>query len=396
MTILRSDSEPLPLIEHSAGAPSPSLLSSPSPPSGGEGRGEGVSPRVIAWRGESCASGFPLPALPRKRGRERKRHALLTSLLALLAVALLSPALATAQAYPTHPVTIIVPFAAGGGNDVLARLLAQRMGAALGQNFVIENRPGAGGTTGARAVAKSPHDGYTLMVGHSGVFGVAPALYANAGYDPRKDFSPVGLIGSFQQILVVNPSLPIHTVADLIAAARREPGKLTYASAGVGSGAHLSTELFTAMAGIRLTHVPFRGSGATLTDLIAGRVDLTITTPPSVIGAVRAGQLRPIAVTGEARSALFPELPTFAEAGVPGYVSVIHYGMVAPAGLPGQIGDTLNGALNAALADPQVRARIADEGGEPRPGTREQQARDIDAEETKWGGLVRRLGIKVE
>jgi tripartite-type tricarboxylate transporter receptor subunit TctC len=317
-------------------------------------------------------------------------------LLVLAAFSLLSLSPSRAQPNPTRPVVIVVPFAAGGGNDVLARLLAQRMGATLGQQFVIENRPGAGGTTGARAVAKSAHDGYTLMVGHSGVFGVAPSLYATAGYDPRKDFSPVGLIGSFQQMLVVNPALPIHTLPDLIAAARREPGKLTYASAGIGSGSHLSTELFTAMAGIRLTHVPFRGTGATLTDLIAGRVDLMITTLPSVLGAVRGAQLRPVAVTGESRSSLFPELPTFAEAGVPGYVAVIHYGMVAPGGLAPAVGDKLNGALNAALTDAQIRARIADEGGEPLPGTRDAQARDIDVEEKKWGALVRQLGIKVE
>jgi tripartite-type tricarboxylate transporter receptor subunit TctC len=327
------------------------------------------------------------------------RRALLTSLLALLAAFSLlsvSHSPARAQTYPTRPVTIVVPFAAGGGNDVLARLLGQRMGASLGQQFVVENRPGAAGTIGTRAAAKAPHDGYTLLVGHSGVFGIAPSLYAHAGYDPRKDFAPVGLIGSFQQMLVVRPSLQVHSVADLIAAARRDPGKLTYASAGIGSGSHLSTELFTAMADIKLTHVPFRGTGATLTDLIAGRVDMLITTLPSVIAAVRNDQLRPIAVTGESRSALFPELPTFAEAGVPGYVAVIHYGMVAPAGLPRDIGDKLNGALNAALADERIRARIVDEGGEPRPGSRDAQARDIDAEETKWSAVVRRLGIKVE
>ena len=181
------------------------------------------------------------------RERERRRRAYRPPCSPHLLLSL-SPSPARAQTYPTRPVVIIVPFAAGGGNDVLARLLAQRMGATLGQQFVIENRPGAGGTTGARAVAKAPHDGYTLMVGHSGVFGVAPSLYANAGYDPRKDLAPVGLIGSFQQMLVVHPSLPIHTLGDLIAAAKREPGKLTYASAGVGSGSHLSTELFTAMA----------------------------------------------------------------------------------------------------------------------------------------------------
>jgi len=322
------------------------------------------------------------------------RPALLTALVA--AACLLSASPSHTQPYPIRPVTIVVPFAAGGGNDVLARLLAQRMGASLGQNFIIENRPGASGTTGARAVAKATPDGYTLMVGHSGVFGVAPALYPSAGYDPRKDFAPIGLIGSFQQILVVHPALPIRTLADLIAAAKREPSKLTYASAGVGSGSHLSTELFAATAGIRLTHVPFRGSGATLTDLIAGRVDMLITTLPSVLGAVHAGQLRPVAVTGAARSDLFPGLPTFSEAGLPGFEAVIHYGMVAPAGLSAAIGEKLNGALNAALAELPIHARIIDEGGEPLPGTREAQSRDIAAEEAKWGDLVRRLGIRVE
>ncbi len=311
-------------------------------------------------------------------------------------VSLFASCAARAQAYPTRPVAIIVPFAAGGGNDVLARLLGQRMGASLGQQFIVENRPGAGGTTGARSAAKAPPDGYTLMVGHSGVFGIAPSLYANAGYDPRKDFSAVGLIGSFQQVLVVNPTVPVRSLADVIAYAKGAPGKLTYASAGIGSGSHLSTELFTAMADITMTHVPYRGTGATLTDLVAGRVDMMITTLPSVIAAVRGGLLRGIAVTGETRSPLFPDLPTFAEAGVPGYVAVIHYGMAAPAGLDPAIGDKLNGALNAALTDAQVRARIADEGGEPLPGTREQQTRDIDAEETKWGALVRKLGLKVE
>ncbi len=329
--------------------------------------------------------------------RNARRAALALSSLAGVAAAWsLALAPAHAQAYPTRPVAIIVPFAAGGGNDILARLLGQRMAASLGQQFVVENRPGAGGTTGARSAAKAPPDGYTLMVGHSGIFGIAPSLYATAGYDPRKDFSAVGLIGSFQQVLVVNPSVPVHTLADVIADAKREPGKLTYASAGIGSGSHLSAALFTAMAGIKLTHVPYRGTGATLTDLIAGRVDMMITTLPSVIGAVRSGQLRGIAVTGERRSPLFPDLPTFAEAGVPGYVAVIHYGMVAPAGLDPAIGEKLNGALNAALTDPQVRARIADEGGEPLPATRDQQMRDIDAEETKWGALVRKLGLKVE
>jgi tripartite-type tricarboxylate transporter receptor subunit TctC len=303
---------------------------------------------------------------------------------------------AAAQAYPTRPVTIVVPFAAGGGNDIMARLIGQHMGRALGQQFVIENRAGAAGTIGARAVAKAPADGYTLMVGHSGVFGVAPSLYANAGYDPRKDFAPIGLIASFQQILVVHPSLPARSVAELIALARKEPGKITYASAGIGSGSHVSTELFAAMADIKLTHTPYRGSGPAQSDLIGGHVAMTITTLPPAIGQVRSGVLRALAVTGEARSPVLPDLPTVAESGLPDYVAVIHYGLVAPAGTPRAIVERLNAELRAALASADVRARIADEGGDPLPGTPEQQAADIDEEETKWGALVRKLGLRVE
>jgi tripartite-type tricarboxylate transporter receptor subunit TctC len=303
---------------------------------------------------------------------------------------------ATAQAYPTHPVTIIVPFAAGGGNDIMARLIAQHMGRALGEQFVIENRAGAGGTIGARAVAKAAPDGYTLMVGHSGVFGVAPALYADPGYEPRRDFAPIGLIASYQQILVVHPSVPVHSVADLIALARKEPGKITYATAGIGSGSHVSTELFEVMANIKLTHIPYRGTGAMQGDLAGGHVDMSITTFPSVFGQLRSGGLRPIAVTGETRSSIFPDLPTIAESGVPGYAAVIHYGMVAPAGISRAIADRLNTELRAALGSEEVRARIVDEGGEPLPGTPDQQAADIASEEAKWGALVRKLGIRSE
>jgi tripartite-type tricarboxylate transporter receptor subunit TctC len=303
---------------------------------------------------------------------------------------------AAAQIYPTRPVTIVVPFAAGGGNDILARLIAQHMGQALGQQFVIENRAGAGGTIGARAVAKAAPDGQTLMVGHSGVFGVAPALYAEPGYDPRRDFAPIGLIASYQQILVTHPSLPVHNVADLIALARKQPGKITYASAGVGSGSHVSTELFSVMADIKLTHIPYRGTGAMQGDLVGGHVDMAISTFPSVFGQIRSGLLRTIAVTGEARSSIFPDVPTIAESGVPGYAAVIHYGMVAPAGINPAIADRLNAELRAALGSEDVRARIAEEGGEALPGTPDQQAKDLAEEEAKWGALVRKLGIRSE
>jgi tripartite-type tricarboxylate transporter receptor subunit TctC len=311
-------------------------------------------------------------------------------------VAALMAAPAAAQTYPTRPVTIVVPFAAGGGNDILARLIAQHMGHALGQQFVIENRAGAGGTIGARAVAKAPPDGHTLMVGHSGVFGVAPALYADPGYDPRRDFAPIGLIASYQQILVTHPSLPVRNVADLIALARKQPGKITYASAGVGSGSHVSTELFAVMADIKLTHIPYRGTGAMQGDLVGGHVDMAISTFPSVFGQIRSGLLRTVAVTGEARSSIFPDVPTVTESGVPGYAAVIHYGMVAPAGISRALADRLNAELRAALGSEDVRARIADEGGEPLPGSPDQQAKDLADEEAKWGALVRRLGIRSE
>jgi tripartite-type tricarboxylate transporter receptor subunit TctC len=303
---------------------------------------------------------------------------------------------AAAQIYPTHPVTVVVPFAAGGGNDILARLLAQHMGQALGQQFVIENRAGAGGTIGARAVAKAPPDGHTLMVGHSGVFAIAPALYADPGYDPRRDFAPIGLIASYQQVLVTHPSLPVRRVPDLIALARQQPGKITYATAGIGSGSHVSTELFAMMADVKLTHVPYRGTGAMQGDLVGGHVDMAISTFPSVFGQIRSGLLRTIAVTGEARSPIFPDVPTIAESSVPGYTAVIHYGMVAPAGISRAIADRLNAELRAALGSEDVRARIAEEGGEPLPGTPEQQAKDLAEEEAKWGAVVRKLGIKSE
>jgi tripartite-type tricarboxylate transporter receptor subunit TctC len=315
----------------------------------------------------------------------------------IAAVASCAAGPAAAQNYPTRPITVIVPFAAGGGNDILARLLGAHMGRALGQQFVIENRGGAAGTIGARAAAKATPDGYTLMVGHSGLFAMAPGLYgAAAGFDPRKDFAPISGIASYQQVLVVNPSLPVRTLADLLVLAKKEPGKITYATAGIGSGSHVSTELFTAMANVKLTHVPYRGSGPAVSDLVGGHVAMGITTIPPAISQIRSGLLRAIAVTGDARLSILPDLPTISEAGLPGYVAVIHYSMVAPAGTPRAIVERLNTELRAALKQEDVRARIADEGGDVLVGTPESLAADIDQEETKWGALVRKLGLRAE
>ena len=303
---------------------------------------------------------------------------------------------AAAQDYPTRPVTLIVPYAAGGGNDAMARTVADRMAKTLGQQIVVENRPGAGGNTATRQAAKAAPDGYTLVIGGTGTLAVNPTLYANAGYDPRKDFAPVGLIGASALIVLAHPSLPVRTIGDLIALSRKEPGKLNYASAGVGSGIHLGWILFELMADVRLTHVPYRGTGPALTDLLGGHVALYMSSLPSAIGIVREGKVRALALTGLKRSDAFPDVPTIAESGLPGFEVVLKYGIVAPAGTPRPIIAVLNAALREALAAPETIARMAKDGTEPLPSTPEDYAVDIDREETKWSAVVRRSGIKAE
>ena len=304
---------------------------------------------------------------------------------------------ARAQAdYPARPITLIVPYAAGGGNDVLARGVAEPMGKTLGQAVVIENHGGAGGSLGTRQVAKSAPDGYTLGLGGTGTLAVDPTLYPNVGYDPRKDFAPVGLIATSPLIILVNPSLPAHNVQELIALAKKQPGKLNYASAGRGSGIHLGTVLFALTAGIELTHIPYKGSGPALTDLLGGHVALYFSSLPPAIGLVKEGKLRALGVTGLKRSPIFPDVPTVAEQGLPGFEAVLHYGIVAPAGTPRGIVDKLNAALRTALNSDEVHKRIATEGAEPLPTTPDQYAADIDREETKWSALVEKAGLKAK
>jgi tripartite-type tricarboxylate transporter receptor subunit TctC len=307
-----------------------------------------------------------------------------------------SPGLAVAQDYPVRPITLIVPYTAGGGNDAMARLVAERMGKSLGQPVVIENRGGAGGSIATRQVAKAEPDGYTLGLGGTGTLAIDPTLYPNAGYDPRKDFSPVGLIATSALVILVNPSVPAHNVQELIALAKASPGKLNYASAGTGSGIHLGTVLFAAMAGIEITHVPYKGSGPALTDLLGGHVSIYFSSLPPAIGLIGSGKVRALAATGPTRSAILPDLPTVAESGLPGYEAVLHYGIVAPAGTPRPIIDKLSAAMRDAMASEDVRKRIATEGAEPLVTTPEEYAADIDREETKWSAVVRRSGAKAE
>src|SRR5947209_1964462 len=316
------------------------------------------------------------------------------NLAAVLLLALSGPS--AAEDYPSRPITLVVPYAAGGGNDVMARIVAEKMSKSLGQQIVIENKGGAGGSIATRQVAKSAPDGYTLGLGGTGTLAINPTLYPNVGYDPRKDFAPVGLIATSALVVLVHPSIQAKSMAELIALAKREPGKLNYASAGSGSGIHLGTELLAHMAGIKLTHIPYKGSSPALTDLLGGHVSIYLSSLPPAIALVKEGKVRALAVTGPKRSPIFPDLPTVAEAALPGYEAVLHYGIVAPAGTPQAIIDKLNVALNTALAEDDVRARIIADGAEPLPTSPAEYASDIDHEETKWSKIVKMSGAKVE
>ncbi|NNM74109.1 Bug family tripartite tricarboxylate transporter substrate binding protein [Enterovirga aerilata] len=314
-------------------------------------------------------------------------------LLGLLPAALLGPA--SAQDYPTRPLTLIVPFPPGGSTSVMARIVAEKMGELLGQNVIVDNRPGAGGTIAAKAFTRAAPDGYTLFLGYSGTIAIGPTLYPNAGFDPLKDFAPIGLIGSAPAVLAVHPSFQVGSVAELIQRAKEKPGSIDYGSAGVGTATHIAGELFTSMAGIKLTHVPYRGSGPVLNDLVGGHIPMSFTPIPAVHGHVQSGTLKALAVTSLKRSPLMPEVPTVAETGLPGYEAVLHYGLLAPAGTPKPIVEKLNKALRDAISTPEVQKRLAFEGAEPLPSSPEEYALDLAQDLAKWSKVLREAGIKL-
>ena len=313
-------------------------------------------------------------------------------LAALAALALIAP-VASAQDYPTRPITLIVPFPPGGSTSIMARIIAERMSVTLGHNVIVDNRGGAGGTIAARAFVNAAPDGYTLFLGYSGTIAVAPSMYQNVGFDPRKDFAPIGLIGSAPAVLVVNPGFPVKTAADLIALAKAKPGEINFGSAGVGTLTHIAAELFFSMAGVKLLHIPYKGSGPVLADLLGGHIPMSFTPIPAAHGHVKNGTLRAVAVTSKSRTPLMPEVPTVAESGLPGYEAVLHYGLLAPRGTPRPIIDKLNKELRAALQSEEVLKRLATEGAEPLPSTPEEYAADIDQEEKKWSKVVKEAGI---
>jgi tripartite-type tricarboxylate transporter receptor subunit TctC len=301
-----------------------------------------------------------------------------------------------AQDYPSRSITLIVPYPPGGGVDAMARIVADKLSVGLGKQVIVDNRGGGGGLIGTRAVARAAPDGYTLLLGHTGTIAINPSLYQTAGYDPRKDFAPVGLIASMPVALLAHPSFPGKTIADVIAYAKKEPGKLSLGTPPVGTGAYMCAELFKAAVGLDVVIIPYKGTAPMMNDLLGSHVPVGFGVLPPALGNIQSGALRVIAVTSPARYSLLPNVPTAAESGLPGFEAVLHYGVLAPAGTPRPIIDRLNAELRKLVSARDVQDRIHAEGGDPLASTPDEYVADIDREETKWSALVRKLGLKVE
>src|SRR5512132_4012774 len=270
-----------------------------------------------------------------------------------------------AQDYPTRTITVIVPYPPGGGVDAMARVVAEKLSAAVGQQVVVDNRAGGSGLVGTRAFIKSPPDGHTLFLGHTGSISINPSLYANAGFDPRKDFAPIGLIASMPVALLAHPSFPAKTIGDVVAIAKKEGAKFNIGTSAVGTGGYLSAELFKSITGVEAGIIPYKGTGQVMNDRLGNHVPIAFGVLPPALGNLQAGTLRAIAVLGPTRFSLLPDVPTASESGLPGFESVLHYGLLAPAGTPRPIIERLNAALRALAESAEVKQRILAEGGDP-------------------------------
>ena len=301
-----------------------------------------------------------------------------------------------AQTYPTKAVRFVVPFAPGGGSDLVARTVAMKLTEALGQPVVIDNRAGAAGSIGADIAAKSPPDGHTLLLGSNGPLAINPSLYAKLPYDAARDFAPVSLVTVMPFVLVVHPTLPVKSVKELIALAKARPGQLNYGSPGNGSTTHLANELLKSMTGMQIAHVPYKGVAPAATDLISGNIQMMSGDLSTLMPHVRSGRMRPLAVTSARRSSLLPDMPTVAEAGVPGYEAIGWFGVLVPAGTPAAIVERLNSAMVKGLAAPDARQRLSAFGGDVAVGTPEQFAAHIRTEAAKWGKLIKAIGLKAD
>ncbi len=319
----------------------------------------------------------------------------------LTAVGITMPAMTSVASsadtdYPTKPIRVIVPFAASGSTDILIRNVGQKMAEQLGQSLLIDNRGGAGGALGAELAAKSPPDGYTIMATTSGVIAVNPSLYRKLAYDPTNDFTPISIIASLPNMLVVPPSMPVKSVRELIALARAKPGQLTYASGGNGTSNHLAGELLKYLVGVDITHVPYKGGGPAVLAVMTGEVTMLFATMPSAMSQVKGGRLKALAVTSRKRSSAIPELPTMIESGVKDFVVSIWIGAVAPRGTPLKFVERLNREIKKALQAPDVAARLHEGGYEPVGSTPEEMAADIKTESATWARVIKAAGIHAD
>jgi len=312
----------------------------------------------------------------------------------LLGVTLLASTLAVAQGkYPDKPIKLVVGFAAGGPTDIVGRVLAQRLGERLGQPVVVDNRAGAAGSIGAAYVAKGPADGYTLYLAVQTTHAVAPYLYPSPGYDPIKDFVGIGRVAQNPLVMVVNPSMPVKNLAELVAYAKANPGKLTYATGGSGSSPHMSMEMFMKAAGLVIMPVHYKGDSAAIADLLGGRVDMMMSSISGQIAQIEAGKMRPIAMSGPTRSPQLPDVPTIAESGYPGFEVLTWFGLVAPAKTPPEIVDRINREMRVVLEEPEVRKQFTKLGFDVMPSSPKEFTAYIAEEATRWGGLVRALNL---
>jgi len=315
-------------------------------------------------------------------------------ILALAAAALCTSALA--QAWPAKPIRIVVPFPPGGGTDIIARETSQRVAAATGWTFVIDNKPGAGGNLGVDAAAKSPADGYTIVIGQSSNLAINPTLYAKLPYDSQKDLAPIILLANAPLVMVTGTNSAYKTLADAVAAAKAKPGHVNFASPGNGTVAHLTGELFQKAAGIQTQHIPYKGANLALTDVISGNVELYMSSVPTLIGHIKQGKLRALAVTSAKRVDDLPNVPTINESGYKGFDAATWFGLLAPAGTPKEVIAKLNAEFNKALKLPELSKRLSDEGADPAGGTPEQFAALIRDEIPRWGKVVKESGAKID
>ncbi len=312
-----------------------------------------------------------------------------------VAVALVTATPAWAQNYPSRPVRFIVPFAPGGNTDVQGRLIAQKLSDKWGQQVVVDNRAGAGGTLGVEMLAKAPPDGYTIALASFGNILVGPSLFPKLAYDPMKDLAPVVLVSLPPGLLVVNPALPVKNVSELVAYGKSNPGKLNYGSAGNGTWNHLFAEHFKALAGIQMTHIPYKGANPAVTDVMGGQIQLAFAPFPVAVPQIKSGRLRVLGVTSAQRSPVLPEVPTVAESGLPGYSAASWFAVLGPAKMPQNVISIVNRDTNVVLTKPEVKAAFAADGTEPAGGTPEQLRDSMRSGIAQWGKLVRDLGVKL-